>query len=194
MLRTNNSINAKGCAAILCVLITLIFCLIVFDSNSTRAQAGTTRVTVQPASGAYQTGSQFVVQIRVEDVVDLYGADVRLSFDPAKLMVVDPNPGTTKIEITPLSDFMVPGLLVKNEANNTAGTVWYAAAQLLPDPEVSGSGAICSFTLQVLGTGDTDLVVTYRKLSNKSGEEIPADAYGASYILLADVFLPLISR
>jgi len=151
-----------------------------------------TSVIVKPAAGTYRVGDTFEVEIWIQDAADLYGADVQLTFDPSNFEVIDANPGTTMVEITPRSDLLYPDLVVKKEADNSEGKVWYAAAQLNPRPPASGSGSICSFTLKVLSGGQADIDVEYSKLSDKNGIEIPAEAFGSSYLLNWRFFLPLI--
>jgi len=151
-----------------------------------------TTVIVKPVAGSHFIGDTFEVQVWVENVSDLYGADVQLSFDPGKLEVVDVNPSTITVEITPRSELLYPDLTVKKEADNSNGKVWYAAAQLNPRPPASGSGPLCSFYVNVLSAGQADIKVDYSKLSDKNGIEIPAETFGASFLLYWNFFLPLI--
>ena len=91
-------------------------------------------------------GQDLVIDIYVQDVVDLYGADVRLSFNTSIAQVVDANPTLAGTQIQPLATFMSPDFVIKKEANNSAGTIWYAATQINPSPPVSGSGPLaCNF-------------------------------------------------
>ena len=41
------------------------------------------------------------------------------------------------------------------EANNAAGTIWYAATQMNPTPSANGSGALARFTLHPLTYGSS---------------------------------------
>lgn len=143
-------------------------------------------VRVLPAGGTYPVGAEIDVEVWVEDVEDLYGADVQLTFDPTRLRVVGP--------VTPRDDLLSPDLVVKQEADNDLGTVWYAVTQLNPSEPASGSGALFSFTLQTLAAGDPVPVdVDDAQLANRDGEFIPAAAHGAQYAVGEGyrVFLPL---
>ena len=160
------------------------------------AQDGQTMVTIKPVSGTYAVGDTIAVEVWIEDVEDLYGADVRLRFNPSRFTVQDADLTQPGVQITPRADLLSPDIVVKKEADNAAGTVWYAVSQLNPRPPASGSGAICSFTLQVLSGWNGDLTIHYHKLSDKNAEEIESAAQDASYTLEGTgyLFLPLIYR
>lgn len=151
-------------------------------------------VRVLPASGSYAVGDEIQVEVWIEDVVDLYGADVRLSFDAAHLQVLDANPVQAGVQILPRDDLLSPDFVLLNQADNMAGTVWYAATQVNPTPPASGSGVVCAFAFRVIGSGITQVGVAYQKLAAPGGVAIPADAAGAEYQLEGQhwVFLPQI--
>ncbi len=114
--------------------------------------------------------------IFVQDVVDLYGADVQMSFDPAVAQVVDADPrkGGTQIEI--LDEFLSPDFTIRDRADNVAGTIWYANTQVNPTEAVSGSGPLARVTLEPLQPGSFDVIITSWQLGRRNGTEIPATA------------------
>ena len=136
---------------------------------------GEIKVRLDPLTSEVQVGDTISVDIVIEDVADLYGLDVRLSFDPALLEVQDADPGTAGVQIQK-GTFPAPDFVVKNEADNGAGTIWYAVSQLgdiHPDP-VSGSGVAASVTFKGLASGMSSVAFTYQKIVNRNGDEIPA--------------------
>ena len=142
-------------------------------SEPARGQQGTT-VGPAPAEvvvGVAETGS---FTIRVEDVTDLYAGDVRLSFDPTIIEVLDANPDAAGLQIEPLSDFLSPDWMLVNEADNENGRVWYAVTQLNPSPAVSGSGDLARVSFRGLVKGSTGVTVTYQKITIPSGVPIEA--------------------
>jgi hypothetical protein len=155
-----------------------------------------TAVTAMPPAGSYTVNDTLLVEVWVEEVNNLYGLDIQLSFDPARLRVVDPLPGTPLVELTPRSDLLLPQAIVRREADNAAGTVWYAATQINPAEPVSGSGAVVAFTVEMLSAGAADLIVTNMELSDRDGMPIPAVGNNAYYIITIDhkVFLPLVQN
>ena len=141
-----------------------------------KAQAtGATLVRCEPVT---PTGSNATldVDLYVENVASLYGADVRLSFDPAAAQVVDAVPSTPGVQIQPLNSFLRPDFLVRREANNISGTIWYAATQVNPTLPVTGSGSLARVTFQRVTYGSFQLHFTSQELARRDGTLIPATA------------------
>jgi|GEM_PF-2310832 hypothetical protein len=137
-------------------------------------QQPATTITLNPSSTSI-TGCELVdVDIWVNDVFNLYGADVRLSFDSSRFEVVDADSGEAGTQIKQGSLLTEPLVVTKNEANNTAGTIWFAAGQLSPTPPVSGSGILASIQFRAIAPGTAPLTFTYTKLGAPGGVEIPA--------------------
>jgi len=154
-----------------------------------------TWVRVLPPGGAYPQEDQIAVEVWIENVVALYGADVRLGFDADRLAVVDANPSLPGVQVFPGNDLLSPDLVIRNEADNDAGTVWYAVSQISPSPPVTGTGVLYSFTFQVLRqAGQAPVEITYQRLSTVDGAEIPAGSAGAIYLVNGPYrqFLPLV--
>ena len=92
------------------------------------------------------------VDIRIEDVNGLYGADARLTFDPALLAVQDADPGKAGIQIG-LGPLLTSGtyFVVINAADNVSGTIRLALTQLNPTEPVTGSGVLARVTFKPVG-------------------------------------------
>lgn len=163
-------------------------------ASEQESTAGTV-VKVVPARGSFGEGAQIQVEIRIVDVQDLYGADVKLAFDPALLQVVDADANTPGVQVTPRSDLLSPDFVIKNEADNQAGTVWYAVTQLNPSPPVSGTGALFSLVFSVVGSGTADVTLE-QQLATRTGEIIPAEGRGATYELVEStvIYLPIVMK
>ncbi len=166
--------------------------------TATPTPTGDTMLRVLPASGSYDVGQTIDVTVWVEDVVDLYGVDIRLAFDPAQLQVVDANPNLPGVQVQPLDDILSPDFIIQRDADNEAGTIWYAVTQVNPSPPASGSGPLFAFSFAVLAPGLSDVPVTNDQLADQNGMIIPVNAVGASYLLSDDaaqdytLFLPLV--
>ena len=148
----------------------------------------TASVTLQRSAEAVQGCGTATVDIWVNNVVGLYGADVRVQFDPALLQVVDANVSAPFVQIQPLTGFLQTNFVIKKLACNAldptnpdcdepaeVGTIWYANTQTNPRLPVDGSGAIARVTFRGLSAGTSSLTITYRKLSDMNGVQIPAD-------------------
>lgn len=181
-----------------CVVLIAVGLFGAWSSSAQIRAGGPTFVRVKPADGNYRVGDQFDVEVWVEDVSSLYGADVQLSFDPTRLAVLDANASLPGVQVAPQPDLLVPDFVVRREADNVTGTVWYAATQLNPRPPASGSGPLFSFAFEVLARGTTMLVVQDCTLSTRDGEPISASATGAQFSLVGQddiylrLFLPLV--
>jgi len=118
------------------------------------------------------------VQVWINTVSDLYGADVRLSFDPSVLEVVDYNPGTPGvIELEPGGFLQPPLWTILNSADNVAGTNPVRGVPVEPHPPVNGSGVLFIVRFRArTGATLSPLLFTYTRLSNRDGEEILASS------------------
>lgn len=127
--------------------------------------------TLSPSPVAISGCGTVTVQILINDAVDAYGADVILSFDPAVLEVVDYASG----QAVQNGGFLVPPLfVVRNVADNVAGTVRYAATQLHPTPPASGSGVLAIVRFRAKSAGTSTLTFTQTDLADLNGNMLPA--------------------
>ena len=139
-----------------------------------RSEAATVRC--DPSTLNASVGTTVSVTIFVQDVVDLYGLDVRLAFDPAYAQVVDSDPTASGVQIQPLSGFLSPDFVVRRSADNTTGLIRYAATQVSPSQPVSGSGAVARIDLRGTQPGIITVPITQVELARSDGSTIPATA------------------
>ena len=142
-----------------------------------------------------QLNEEIEVEVWVSDVTDLYGLDVQLVFDPTRFEIIDADPFMAGVQVIPRNDLLSSDLVIKKEADNTIGTIWYAVTQLNPTPAVSGSGAAFAFKLRPLMLGAGEFSFDSFKLANRDGEIIPATAAPVTYQVTDAatklIFLPL---
>lgn len=135
-----------------------------------------TTVSVTPSTPSVSGCDILDVYIDVNSVTNLYALDVRLTFDPAVLEVVDFTAGSP-VNLEPIVD---PNLnfsatfTVRNEVNNFTGTIWYAATQTFPTPAAAGSGHVARIRLRAKSTAASAFNFTYIKLSDPNGVQIAA--------------------
>ncbi|MBP7688031.1 MAG: DUF11 domain-containing protein [Thermoflexales bacterium] len=125
------------------------------------------------------------VEIRIDDVNDLYGADVRLTFNPALLAVQDANPGQAGIQIG-LGPLLTSSgyYVVFNSADNLSGTIQLVITQLNPAQPITGSGILANVTFVPVGlSGLSSLHFTQVKLATRSGTLIPSTAQDGSIVI-----------
>ncbi|MEO8082909.1 MAG: cohesin domain-containing protein [Ardenticatenales bacterium] len=156
-------------------------------SAPAHAQPPATIAVGDATIGEGRTGA---VVVTVRDVVGLYGADVQLAFDPHRVQVEDANPAKPGVQVQ-LGSFLSADLVVRNVADNVAGTVHVAATQLNPAAPASGTGELFSVTFRALNSGvTTPVTVASSMLSSRDGIEIPAGASAGRITLVARADAP----
>lgn len=191
----------------LCGLAALIVVALFQDPATAAAPAQEAIVRPDPLVSAAPVGGLVVVNIYVQDVQNLYGADIRLSFDPAVLEVQDANPGVSGVQIQPLNTFLKPDYVARSKACNVAvpadpecqvaGVLRYAVTQVNPSVPASGSGPLAAVTFKRLTPGPTPLKIVAYELSDRFGVMIPATVQEGIVDLAVMgklLYLPLIVR
>jgi hypothetical protein len=150
-----------------------------------------------PATGTIAIGDQISVEVWIENVTNLYGVDIQLTFDPARFQVIDANPALAGVQITPRAGFLKPDLIIRRTADNSAGTIWYAVSQLNPRLPITGTGVLFEFALRATSSGTGTLGYRQYVLSTRDGDPIPADASGANLEVLSNInkynlYLPVV--
>jgi hypothetical protein len=133
----------------------------------------TANLLISPGSATIFTGETVTLEILVENVADLYGVALGLSFDPAILEVVDADPAAAGVQISP-GACPEPDFVVQNQVNNAAGTIQYDAVSLDPSPPCNGSGLVASITFHAIGPGVSPVHFGSWLLSDTDGVVIPA--------------------
>lgn len=133
----------------------------------------------QPAIGVVaptaplQVGRDAIVDVTVRDVRQLYGAQLRLTFDPFRVAVLDADPGQPGVQGRP-GDFLSPDVTVLNSADNARGRVDYVASLMGDRPGVSGGGVLLRLTLRALRPGASPLRLEAVRLSDPRSLPIEA--------------------
>lgn len=135
--------------------------------TSTPISAGTS-VDISPSSGTINVGETTVVNVRIEEVSNLAGAEAHLTYDPNILRILKLEGGGF-----PSPDFVV-------QTNTAGGKIDYAAAQLPPHKAVSGSGVFVKITIQGLAAGTSDLNFTSVILADANAKQIMAPTRNGS--------------
>jgi hypothetical protein len=133
--------------------------------------AGTT-LWIDPPETTLPVSNTFTVDVMVSDVTDLYGVELEITFDPNLVEVVDADPGTAGIQIQP-GGCPSPDFVVLNSADNTTGTISYAATSISPSPPCNGSGVIASITFHGLAEGTSSVHFNSWLLSDTDLNTIP---------------------
>ena len=180
---------------------TILAILVGISFSAVAAQApleeSTAVVRISPADKTLIAGEEFTVEIWVDDVVDLYGADIQLKFDANAFEVLGDDSNTDGPQITIHYDFLNPAFIIYKYADNSSGIIRYAASQVNPMLPVSGSGVLFEFNFRVKGSFG-HYPVTFKKhdLSAIGGEPIANTVLEAVFAIEepSSIFFPLVKR
>lgn len=133
------------------------------------AQTGAAVVRPDPASLTVVAGQIQTISVLVENAAEVYGIDIRASFDPALIEIVDADAARDGVQMTP-GAFPQPDFVALNLADNAAGALRYAATQINPTPPASGSGVVFTFQVRGRANGVSPLRIELVEMANRSGE------------------------
>lgn len=167
------------------ILLTLAVMMVVALLPASGALANGTLVLVNPPSQSVNVNATTTVEIKVDTVTNLYGLDVRLTFDAAKLEAQDANTSLSGVQIEQ-GNFLNPlqGFMAQNVADNTTGQVQYAFVMLTPAPAVSGTGVLARITFKAKAAGNALVTLNSVALSNDQAMPIVATLVSGSITVL----------
>jgi len=132
-----------------------------------------TKVYVDPANISGVLNDIFAIDVKVENVMDLYGVNILFSWDPSILEYVS---HTAKIPVEDYPDGILheETLKIMDMVDAAAGTYWLAYASMAPAEPFDGSGIAFNMTFKVVGKGSSNLELDSQetKLSNSKGNPI----------------------
>ena len=158
----------------LCLLICLLLALRVPSSPTAAQTTGTTTVGIF-SRHAVAPGQRLILPVEVNAAQDLYAIDLALRFDPTLLKIVDSEPNTAGTQVA-LGSFLDPGLLLRNEVDDTTGTLRFVMSQANPSEAKSGDGVLLVVTFEGLNEGVSDLKITTLEMSDRDGLAITGQA------------------
>jgi hypothetical protein len=126
-----------------------------------------------PQMANLRVGETTTIELMVADIKGLYGAQIRLRFDPEVLEVVDAVPDTDGIQLAP-GTFPSPDFVVLNEADNDTGTINYAVTQVPPSKPGNGSGVVAHITFRAVKPSVTAVRFEQFLLADTNGGTIDA--------------------
>ena len=172
------------------VLFLLVLCFSLGRPARTAAQTGTV-VRVNPEQIDLQAGQTATIEIRVEDVTDLFGFAIWIKFNHLKIFITP--------DSTALGDFLESGLTPVNKIDNDVGFIQYEMTQSGNEtPSKSGSGVLLTFEISLLEeVSESALMIDDILLTDRDGVEIPCQVEHGTVKTpgyWALTFLPLVLR
>jgi len=117
---------------------------------------------------------EFTITVKIENVTNLYGFDIKFKWDPTILDYVS-HTAKSPVETYPDGVLYNPVLTVKDEVNPEAGTYWLAKSSMFPAPSFNGSGTIFEMTFHVKAVGRCLLEFSQSNIADVWANEIPTD-------------------
>ena len=127
-------------------------------------------------------GVRVEIPINIENVVDLYGIDIELKFDPAFWEFEDADPRREGIQPA-LGTFLDPGMTLYNRILPKEGLVQLVLSQINPSEAKSGSGTILVLYARALKTGTTKIEVQKVELATRDGLGIEAEGVDGEIVI-----------
>jgi LysM repeat protein len=143
-------------------------------------------VVIDPPGREVAVEATTTVDIRIENVSDLFGAEVHLTFDPALLEGVDADAGTAGVQIQP-GAFLSPDFTAQNDVDQAAGKIDFAISQMAPHGPVSGSGVLATITFKGKAAGTSPINFVNVILAAPGGIPISAGTQGGSLTVTGGV-------
>jgi LysM repeat protein len=163
------------------ISLALILALLTAGANSTFAQMGT-QVRITPDAATIAVGQTVEMIVQIEDVANLYGVEMLITFDHALLEVLDADPNRPGVQIT-AGEFLSGGM---NDTNIvTEGSIEYIMQQAAPANPSNGAGALARITFRGIGSGVAAINVADLTLYNQAGQGLGAGIRGAQITVQA---------
>jgi hypothetical protein len=124
-------------------------------------------------------GEEFTVTVTVDECGwEMLSASLVVSFDVTKLQVMDDDGVTPGVQITP-GECPQPDFVPDNRADNTAGTITYAAEA----ESACYGGLIATIRFEAVGLGTTALDFLDSWLGDSSGNPVHHVANGTTVVI-----------
>jgi hypothetical protein len=143
-----------------------------------------TTLQVDPQELRIKVGEEATVDLAIEQVSELYGIEVHLTFDPDVLQILDADASQEGVQIEP-GTLPLPDFVVQNAADNQQGIIDYASTQLPPNEPGAGDGVIARIRLKALRPGTTQLQFDRFLLADTGGGSIAAASRNGQVTVVA---------
>jgi hypothetical protein len=140
-----------------------------------------------------------VADITAHGVRGVYGAELRLEFDPTRLQVMDASE-TPGVQIDPGEAWTASGssFIKPNEVDNATGSVLFAASRMNPSPALEGEVVLATVTFRVVGEDADDayalsgvlLVDRWARIIETRWEGVDIEPINRLPDLVATIYLP----
>ena len=153
----------------------MAFVIIAVWVSSAFAQSST-QVKLVPGEAVISVEQTIEMTVQVEDIANLYGVEIFITFNPNLLEVVDADPNKPGTQIT-TGDFLSGGMEGANAVAD--GRIEYIMQQVSPNPPSNGGGVLARITFKGIGSGQADIRIDDLFLSDQDGNGIGCSFLGS---------------
>ncbi|RLI22213.1 hypothetical protein DRO54_01670 [Candidatus Bathyarchaeota archaeon] len=120
-------------------------------------------VFVSPTVQKVSVNEEFVVSVRIQNVVNMCGYEFRIGYAASYLEGINSS----------IPDvFGTSTQIIKNEINNTIGRIWIAVVSA-PLTPINGNYTLCQLSFRALSAGNVSLNLYEVKIGDENAEPIP---------------------
>ena len=159
----------------------MAFVIIAVWVSSAFAQSST-QVKLVPGEAVISVEQTIEMTVQVEDIANLYGVEIFITFNPNLLEVVDADPNKPGTQIT-TGDFLSGGMEGANAVAD--GRIEYIMQQVSPNPPSNGGGVLARITFKGIGSGQADIRIDDLFLSDQDGNGIGCSFLGSQITVQA---------
>lgn len=149
------------------------------------AQGEGTILRVEPETIQVGAGQIEIIALEIENGKEIYGIDVRAEFDANAIEIVDADPNEEGIQMA-VGDFIKPDFLVRNEADNAAGTLQYIVTQTNPTLPANGGGTVLQIAVRGKAQGKTSpFKINFVEIADRRGNPLEIIAHAGTVEVVA---------
>ena len=157
------------------LLLLMLFTSGLMKIQPVAAQQSSGQMAFEPRQVNLPQGESRTIEVWVSGVVDAYGCDVIVTYDPAVIRVSGLKSG----------GFLDSGFTILSNVNDDKGRMEFAVTQIDPSPPKSGDGILFSFVIQGLSGGSSSLKITKSTISQRDGTLLEMGRSTASVTVIA---------
>lgn len=134
---------------------------------------------VKPQPEVFEVGMGQVERLAIvlENASDVYGIDIRAKFDPSMVEIADADPQKDGVQMI-AGNFPKPDFLVRNQADNSAGSLMYVITQVNPSPPANGNGVVFYIEIRGKKMGETPFTIEFVDAADREGKTLKLDKQG----------------
>jgi len=168
-----------------------VFLLVTFIFSIGISSASPTRLYIYPSSINKAVGNTFTVDVKVEDVANLFAWDFSMKFNQSILECLSVVEGPF---LKQYGTRCVGAIVDKTYIDNRLGTILSGCSLSKPDVKVDGSGTLATITFRVKGVGKSTLDLYDTMLIDSDVKDIVHEVIDGNFNNMATKTAPRRSR